>query len=385
MNEPAAAKPLDIVILIDALGWEIVQRFNFCADLLPRSGPLDTVLGYSSAAIPSLLTGELPSAHGAWAMYRYAPEASPFAFLRHVPKLPHALEWRLRVLTKRIIAKRGSIEGYYDLYEIPPHLLSDFDIAQRGDPYTPGGMEQETLFDRLVSEGVSFKTWTYRTPESDNFDALVKSVASDDRFLFFYTADLDALMHQVGIFADAVRDKLAEYERRIRTVVDAASAAGRPTRVYLFSDHGMTDVGEVVDLMGAVESWGYKLGGGFKAFYDSTMARFWCDDATATELTAKLNVTGWGSVVPREELEAFGCYFEDRSYGDVIFLAKPGALIVPSFMSHEAIGAMHGYHPDDRYSRGCFMTNDPEGQLPGSIMDLKAYLLGKLLPTAVNG
>ena len=187
MTATARRDPLVVVILIDALGWEIVERFGFCKRLLERAAPLDTVLGYSSAAIPSLLTGEPPSTHGAWAMYRYAPQSSPFGFLRYVPRLPHSLQWRLRVLAKKIVARRQSIRGYYDLYEIPPHLLSDFDIAQRGDPYTPGGMAHETLFDRLVADGVGFKTWTYRTPEALNFDALVDSVGSTERLLFLYS------------------------------------------------------------------------------------------------------------------------------------------------------------------------------------------------------
>ena len=44
-----------IVLLIDALGWEIAEHFGFATTLLPRRRALGTVLGYSSAAIPSLL------------------------------------------------------------------------------------------------------------------------------------------------------------------------------------------------------------------------------------------------------------------------------------------------------------------------------------------
>ena len=92
----------------------------------------------------------------------------------------------------------------------------------------------------------------------------------------------------------------------------------------------------------------------------------------------RLNDTGWGKVVTDVELEAFGCRFDDRSYGDVIFLLSPGLLIVPSFMAREAAGAMHGYDPEDRFSKGCFMTNDPSNDLPRSILDLKNYLLERI-------
>ncbi len=125
------ANPLKVVFLIDALGWRIAERFGFCRELFEKRAPLDTVLGYSSAAIPSLLSGTTPSEHGAWAMWRRADEGrSPFRYLRYVPKLPHALDWRVRNLVRRFTNRRRLIDGYYDLYEIPVHLLARFDVAQ---------------------------------------------------------------------------------------------------------------------------------------------------------------------------------------------------------------------------------------------------------------
>lgn len=376
MNE--TTEKLTVVILIDALGWELVRRTGFCKDILPAGGPLDTVLGYSSAAIPSLLSGQPPSSHGAWAMYRYAPEASPFKWLRALPGLPHALEWRLRVLTRWITDRRKAIRGYYDLYDIPLTTLGYFDVAQRGDPYAPGGLGTETLFDALVERGVAYKLWTYRTPEKENFEALLGSLGGSEAMLFLYTAELDALMHRVGVFHEDTAAKLKAYEKAVGEILERAAATGRDVALYLFSDHGMTDVNSVVDIASMVEGWGYRPGKDLVVFYDSTMARFWCREGLREELTAKLNGTGVGRVVSREELEGYGCGFGDRAYGDVIFLMSPGALIVPSFMGREAVRAMHGYDPNDPFSRGCFMTNETD-PLPSSILDLKDYLLERVL------
>jgi hypothetical protein len=366
---------LTIIVLVDALGWEITRRFGFCRGLLQCSGPLDTVLGYSSAAIPSLLSGTPPAAHGAWAMYKYSPESSPFKFLRRLPRLPHALEWRLRVATRWLVDRRKLIRGYYDLYDIPLNVLGHFDVAHHGDPYSPGGIEQESFFDRLASDGVSYRLWTFRSPEARNFEELLGAMDSDHRVLFLYTAELDGLMHRVGTSHDQVKEKLAHYESWVRRLLEKASSLGRETTIFLFSDHGMTDVHTVVDLEGTVSSWGYRTGRGFLGFYDSTMARFWCDPETRSELGGKLDATNWGRVLPSEELERLGCRFEDDSYGEVIFLVHPGYLIVPSYMSREPVAAMHGYHPADASSRGCFFSNDRENRLPRSILDLKALLL----------
>jgi len=368
-------KPLAIIVLIDALGWEVAERFEFCRDLLDRRAPLDTVLGYSSAAIPSLLSGSTPAEHGAWAMWRRAaPGRAPFGYLRFVPRLPHALEWRTRHLARKIADRRGSIRGYYDLYEIPVQLLAQFDVSAHQDPYLPGGLARETVFDEWKAGGVPYRMWYHKTPEADNAGSLLEAVAGDDSVLFLYTAELDALMHRVGIFDDAVEKKLRGYERFLRSVLERGAKSGRDVALYLLSDHGMTDVHDSFDIWGAMTSAGFALGRDYLAFYDSTMARLWGDERASAAAAEILTEAGAGRRLGDDELAAYGCLFEDRSYGDAIFVAHPGVMFVPSFMGRSRIAAMHGYAPDDPFSKGTFMTNDARGNLPASILDFKRYM-----------
>jgi hypothetical protein len=365
--------------LIDALGWEVVERFEFCSELLERRAALGSVFGYSSAAIPSLLSGSTPSQHGAWAMWRRAMAGrSPFGYLRFVPRLPNPLEWRVRRLVRRITDRGARIQGYYDLYEIPVHLLSHFDVAQHQDPYQPGGLSRETIFDRFGTEGVAYRMWYYKTPEADNMRALLDSVSGDAEVLFLYTAELDALMHVAGVFDTAVEKKLRGYERFIGSIFQHARRAGRELRLYLLSDHGMTDVHASFDIWGALEAAGFSLGRDYLAFFDSTMVRLWRNEPVRGAVAGLLSEAGAGREVPRDELSAYGCLFEDGSYGDTVFVANPGVMFVPSFMGRTQLAAMHGYEPDDPYSKGCFLTNDPEGDLPASILDVKRFLLGRL-------
>jgi hypothetical protein len=56
-----------------------------------------------------------------------------------------------------------------------------------------------------------------------------------------------------------------------------------------------------------------------------------------------------------------------------VFLADPGVLVLPSFMGSRRVAAMHGYHPDDRFSHGCFMSTS-ERAAPASIVGFKPYL-----------
>jgi hypothetical protein len=43
-------------------------------------------------------------------------------------------------------------------------------------------------------------------------------------------------------------------------------------------------------------------------------------------------------------------------------------------MGSSAVAAMHGYHPDDAFSQGCFMS-DAEADAPASILGFKSYFV----------
>jgi hypothetical protein len=254
-------------------------------------------------------------------------------------------------------------------------VLGHFDVAQHQDPYVPGGLSRETVFDAFVSRGVPYRLWYYRTPEEENMDAVVQAVGEPYRVLFIYTAELDALMHRLGVFDDAVGRRLERYRRFLERVVETCRRHGRDVDVHVLSDHGMTDVTRSVDLWGEMERRGRRLGRDYLAFYDSTMARMWCDERVRDLAAGILAETKSGRRLDDEELAAYGCRFDDGRYGRSIFLADPGVMIVPSFMGRERIAAMHGYDPDDPFSKGCFLTTATGRRLPESILGFKEFLL----------
>ena len=364
-------RPVVLVFLVDALGWEIAERFGFGGDEFPERRPLDTVLGYSSAAIPSLLSGTTPAEHGSWSMFKRAEDEGVFDALARVPRLPHALEWRARRWVRRYLDARAGVRAYYDLYEIPLHLLHRFDLGQKGDPFQPGGLARETVFDWMQREGVRYQLGYYRTGEEENFAAAEQALRDDADVVFVYTAELDALMHRVGIFHDAVAARLRRYASFLSNMRRVAREQQRPLSTILLSDHGMTDVVRVADPWSALEKRGRRVGIDYLAFFDSTMARVW-GDATAIEAVAEA-LGDDGRRLADDELRALGCWFPAREYGDAVLLANPGVLIVPSFMGSRAIAAMHGYHPRDAFSKGCFMS-DAGHAAPSSLLGFKAYL-----------
>jgi hypothetical protein len=365
------SRPVTLVFLVDALGWEIAEHFGFGREHFATRAPLGTVLGYSAAAIPSLLSGATPQEHGSWAMFRRAETTGSFHSLRWIPPLPHNVDWRARKWIRRWLDRRGRVKSYYDLYEIPAHLLHRFDVGQTGDPFRPGGLSRETVFDWMQTQGIRYRLWDYRTGENDNMQAAVAALSEPYDVLFVYTAELDALMHRVGISHSSVGARLATYTSFLDSVKSAAHANDVDLEIVLLSDHGMTDVTDTVDVWQTLTKHGWKVGRDYLAFFDSTMARTWGGAGVADAVTLVLGEKGRRLDAP--QLRAFGCYFPDGSYGEDIFLADPGVLIVPSFMGARRIAAMHGYHPEDKFSRGVFMTDAPM-PAPSSILGFKSHL-----------
>jgi hypothetical protein len=342
-------KPVMVVLFVDALGWSLASaRADFAAPL-PHRREIATLLGFSSGALPTAFTGRMPSEHGRWLMYRRAGlEPSPFAGFEKLAWLPPRLRrsWKLSQWLTRRVAKR--VHGYFNLYEVPPHELAQFDLAEKADIFAPGGLPLDSLWDSLQRRGVRWRGWNWRTPEAQAFAELRDAVrAGAHDFLFLYTADLDALLHREGSGGANVHERMGRYDAWTR---ELAASSGRPVWLYLCSDHGMVDVKSHAGVMARVDALPYARGRDYVAFYDSTMARFWWRTPAARDaVRAALDAEPLGRWLTDDELRAEGALFEKREYGDDVFLLEPGALLVPSFMGSRPVAGMHGYdasHPD---------------------------------------
>jgi hypothetical protein len=64
-------------------------------------------------------------------------------------------------------------------------------------------------------------------------------------------------------------------------------------------------------------------------------------------------------VLSDPELESLGVFFPDRRYGELVFLLHPGWLITNSDFNGKGWmpSGMHGYHPEDNYSDGIFLSD----------------------------
>jgi hypothetical protein len=370
-------KGTTIVILIDALGWTLAERFGFGFPDVPYRVRLRTVLGFSQAALASIFTGLEPYEHLLWMMYSFSRDHSPFGWLRLMPRSVSARRLWLRRLIRWRLRFAGGVRGYYSLYDVPRDVLPYLDIPAKGDLFAPGGGgEVSTIFDALDDEKAPSLVWDYRTTEVRAFAELEAAVlAKKAAFYLLYTAGLDSALHRYGTHDPRISSHLAWYRDRIGRIVSAARKAGN-ARIIVLGDHGMCDVQARIDIMQPVASLGLEIPRDYIPFYDSTMARFRILSDAGERLRGLLGNQPAGRLLDSAEITELGISFPDGRFGDLIFLADPGAIISPSYMGGANIAAMHGYHPTALDMSSVLLSN---AEVPGANLSL-CDVAGLMLP-----
>ena len=372
-----SAKPLHVFVLIDALGWEIIKDRPFLNAELPVRMPLKTVLGYSSGAIPTLLTGRLPAETGHWNLFYYDPQRSPFRWLRWFSVLPE------RVLDNRVgrklIKEVGRrVLGMGPLFEccVSPQLLPLFNYVEKLNIYQAGGIPgADSIFDLLSRSGTPYKTYSYHHfSDAEILEQSYKDIASGgDHFYFLYLSQVDSFLHHRRNDDSVVTEQLHWYEHQLRKIFTCARQRNADATMSVVSDHGMTPVHSTYDLVGRINQLGFEMPHQYLAVYDSTMARYWFfDEAARRAIAAELEATSCGRILPDTELEDLGVFFPDRRYGELVFLLDPGWLFARSDFNGGGWNpaGMHGYHPSDPNSDGIFLSNRPVAHPMRTIADI---------------
>jgi hypothetical protein len=356
---------LPLFIFVDACGWEIIKNDPFAHDVAPNRKRLDSVFGYSSACVPSILSGRWPDEHRNWCYFVHDPKNSPFKSLRWLRWLPEKITSRriFRRWLSKFVKVQLSFRGYFDLYNIPFKHIAQYDFTEKKSPLQPGGMNRgPNIFDFLVQRKISYHVSAPQKTEEQNLNALISDIKSENiDFAFLYWPALDGLLHRVGNQSPLVPEKLRDYERWIRQLLSVAEEHYAEIRLYIFSDHGMANCDVLLDLKSKIEPLPLRMGKDYAVVYDSTMARFWFFNERAREqITSTLKGVPQGRILPESELKTLRAHFADGYFGELIFLASEGVLIVPSHMGERPIRGMHGYHPRAPHSYAMLCTNQPE-------------------------
>lgn len=367
-----------VVILIDALGFDMSERHGFKPVTLPYRTRLRTVFGFSQAALTSILTGSAPDVHGLWMMYSFSagsssPGKSPFGILRAMKPFGGPDRLWVRELLRWKLSKVDRVSAYYSLYAIPGEVLCRLDLPARKNMFDRlGGGKRRSIIDQAYEEGAVFIR-DYNTPEAQAFDELESALEKGDSvFHLLYTAGLDSELHSRGSLEEAIGSRLAGYSARLDSIVSRFP----DVRFAVLGDHGMCDVTDHLGLMGEIAATGLRIPDDYVPFYDSTMARFriFNENAVST-ISGILRGTQGGRILEEEELRSLGVHFPGGEYGDIIFLCDPGTIILPSFMGSEPMKGMHGYHPDASCMDSIMVSSEEFTGEDTSITGIAGFLL----------
>ena len=368
-------KTIEIFLFIDALGWKIVNEQQFLTDLLPHRRKIDMQFGYSSSAIPTILSGKTPAEHGHLGLFRFAPDASPFKTVSRLAWLfkPQSF-WnrgRVRHHLSKILKKLYGFTGYFQLYRMPIWKLKYVDYCEKRDLFVSGGMENiANLHDTLSGKQVDFHISDWHIGDNENYLAAENAIESGKKFLFVYTASFDGVLHDKINDVPAIQNKLAEIGKQIDHLYRKAEQYAENVHFTVISDHGMTPLSGTADIMTAVEQTGLMFGKDYGACFDSTMARFYYLNERAEEVISDVMKDFSGHFLSEEEERRYGIYRADRIFGNAIFLLDAGIQIAPSDMGGKPLNGMHGFSPEDEHSFAAILSNTA---IPESVKHVSDY------------
>lgn len=374
-------KTISVYLFVDALGWKIVQDNDFCILDLSFRYPVKMQFGYSSTAIPTILSGEYPDKHNHFSFFYYDPVNSPFKAFKFVKYFfgaglhPGCLlnRGRVRGYLSKLFAWFKGYTGYFQLYQVPYEKLPYLNYCEKKDIFAKNGLSPlKNLRDILEGSGIRFLISDWRKSESYNLAEAEKALLNREvDFAFIYTAQLDAFLHDNVLNPKAVSERLSLYETRLKSLFKRLKEKEISIKFTIISDHGMTPLKGTVDLMKFVKELNLKFAKDYVAVYDSTMGRFWYLNSSAKEKirTRLSNTDCKGSFLTGEEKALYGIDFANNKFGEDIFLMHTGVQIVPCDLGRKPLNGMHGFSPEDKDSYACFLSTHAPSFIPTKVKD----------------
>jgi predicted AlkP superfamily pyrophosphatase or phosphodiesterase len=351
-----------LIFFLDGFGYNYLNKITFLNDICEQKSPLSTLLSYSSGILPSIWSGTYPDENGIWTEFYYSPRKmdkslQPFRFIPD-GRIKNLLKYGFWDFSQRLGFEKGTLPG------IPENIEHFFKRNQINySTFPPVSLRGITTFDKiLVSSNITYRFEFFK--DLPRKSSLLRTISTwkKDTDVFIYSVGLcDSLGHKYGPNPLQFRENIEKLEAII-TEAYRLLAKEDEASLVVFSDHGMTQTEKSLDLEERLLE--FRLGQDFLVFLDSTIARFWFfKENIKDRITSLLENCTQGSILSCNELERYGLNFKDNRYGDLIFVARPGTVIFPSFMSrpllHQQLTAfgMHGYAPEDPSTRGIFMCH----------------------------
>ena len=205
-------------------------------------------------------------------------------------------------------------------------------------------------FFRFLKGHELFRTGKIPMQELWKFDFSVrKPLYKSANMEFKYFDELDKVGHKFGTKGKEIISAIKKIDRKLE----------KQNFDLIFSDHGMIDIEKIVSVPRIKD-----------CFIDSDMARYWGEKEELEKIKKELPLKD-GKIVN----------WNNKMYGQLIFVANPGILILPNFwQGHEEVKAMHGYFGKHEEMKGIYILRKN-----GKRKDINAKDLHQILQEIKNG
>lgn len=212
--------------------------------------------------------------------------------------------------------------------------------------------------------------------QRDNFiiDKLDKELEQKNYFLSL--VDLDNIAHIHGVTSNNFSKHIENLDNRLQKLIDKFMSLNSENDIYLFSDHGMVDVSQVINF-DIEEKFGEMSEDKYLYFIDSTYMRVWVKNKNMmSDFEEYLSTREFGELLTEEQRKEFGV--TNKEFGDFIFRAKEGVMFVPNFYGGRANKAMHGYDSHLKSQNAIFSKidhNKNDFTMPTTSKEIFHYLV----------
>lgn len=363
---------------IDALKPELITKENcpFLYSLAQKnySARLQTTLTFTQFV--ETFVGLKPEESGFWTLF-LKDKNSPYKYTKYLLNtklIDIATNLKLYFLRKTY---------FFSKSKIPFSIVSKFGTCTSEAICEKGLFKRKTVFDMIKENNFAYialpfiriknkKRYSFLDMSDEKAVKIAMKLSKKNLdFIHLYLKGVDSIQHHNGLNSIPVKKRLRELD----SMVEKIYKAFKNTKFMIFSNHGMVNVNKTINIQEILK--GVK---NYLAFYDSTLARFWCKDKT--EIVNALKDIRCGHVLSEAEKRKYSINFKDNRYGDVIFLADPGVLILPNyFQGKTPVKAMHTYRPVKELDGMVIYEGKPHKGLfkeRGHILDLFDMIADKI-------
>jgi predicted AlkP superfamily pyrophosphatase or phosphodiesterase len=365
---------------VDALPLKYVNPnytpylFNLLREVGGRVYVLQNIPGYSFGIQSTLLSGLLPQESYHWMPYMFKSVEEETHFINYMKNVCEYNPLICNDIIKRAlhVFRNTKFNNVKLLYEALLHVMVFWNtrgVKLRGIPpehfekifIFPYFYMNENPFFVMLKRGIErksdIKVYYIGHSLSKNIEKLpilLSTIKETSRlFIFAYIDDLDGIGHKIGVASREWLNTLKQIDFFIYRMYRDLSAISKHVKILIFSDHGMCNADEYIDLENFLIN---KLSNrAIDYIIDATLAFIRVHTSSLKDSVFNLlkrKLKDKALILDIEEdkevLKRHGIYFANGEYGDIIVQTKRCKGFFPSSYSitRKLVG-LHGFWPTE--------------------------------------